>query len=91
MLPTVDDMRVTVPPASNGDSWHSGAVPGIDEVWPRVERHAGQPFHTITELEFSYRVPGAFADHPRRPRDQPILVADELRPRSRLHAGGSSH
>lgn len=33
---------------------------GIDEVWARIGRHAGQPFTTITELEFTYRAPGAY-------------------------------
>lgn len=42
------------------DSWHSGRVVGIDEVWARIERHAGRPFRTVTELEFTYRVPGAY-------------------------------
>ena len=32
----------------------------IDEVWARIERHAGQQFQTITGLEFTYRVPGAY-------------------------------
>lgn len=29
-------------------------------MWPRIERHAGQQFQTITGLEFTYRVPGAY-------------------------------
>lgn len=65
MLPSVDDMPVTVPPLQRGDSWELGAVLDIDGVWPRLERHAGQTFHTITELAFTYRVP---AEYPGRPR-----------------------
>lgn len=59
-MPTVDDIGVTVPPPQRGARGNLGTVPGIDEVWPRVQRHAGQTFHTITELEFTYRVPGAY-------------------------------
>lgn len=32
----------------------------INEVWPRIERHAGAEFETITGLKFTYRVPGRF-------------------------------
>lgn len=32
----------------------------FDDVWTRIERHAGQTFHTITGLSFTYRVPGDY-------------------------------
>ena len=32
----------------------------IEVVWPRIERHAGETFTTITGLEFTFRVPGRF-------------------------------
>jgi len=32
----------------------------FDEVWNRIRRSAGQPFHTVTGLEFTYVVPGNF-------------------------------
>lgn len=34
--------------------------PSIDEVWRRIEREAGNPFHTVTGLEFTYEVPGNY-------------------------------
>lgn len=60
MLPAADVMRVTVSPPRWGDRGNLGPVIDIDEVWPRIERHAGQPFHTITDLQFTYWVPGAY-------------------------------
>ena len=32
----------------------------VNDVWARMERHAGQAFETATGLEFTYRVPGQF-------------------------------
>ena len=32
----------------------------IEEVWPRIERHAGREFQTVTGLRFTYRAPGQF-------------------------------
>ena len=32
----------------------------IDQVWPRIEQHAGSEFKTRTGLVFTYRVPGRF-------------------------------
>lgn len=32
----------------------------FDEVWDRIERHAGQLFETATGLPFTYRVPGDY-------------------------------
>ena len=31
----------------------------FDEVWGRIENHAGQTFRTATGLPFTYQVPGA--------------------------------
>lgn len=36
------------------------AMTNIDDVWPRIERHAGSQFKTRTGLAFTYRVPGRF-------------------------------
>lgn len=36
------------------------AMAEIDEVWARIERHAGSEFKTRTGLVFTYRVPGCF-------------------------------
>lgn len=36
------------------------AMTNIDDVWPRIERHAGAAFKTRTGLVFTYRVPGRF-------------------------------
>lgn len=33
---------------------------GIESVWARIERNAGQEFETATGLPFTYRVPGQF-------------------------------
>lgn len=33
-------------------------MPSFDEVWARIVGHAGQPFQTITGLEFTYEVEG---------------------------------
>lgn len=32
----------------------------IDVVWERIRRHAGEEFHTISGLPFTYDVPGNF-------------------------------
>ncbi|MBT9276118.1 hypothetical protein KMZ32_18750 [Phycicoccus sp. MAQZ13P-2] len=32
----------------------------FDDAWTRIESHAGQTFHTITGLPFTYRVPGDY-------------------------------
>jgi hypothetical protein len=32
----------------------------FDDVWTRIERHAGQTFNTAAGLPFTYRVPGAY-------------------------------
>lgn len=32
----------------------------FDDVWTRIERHAGQTFNTATGLPFTYRVPGDY-------------------------------
>lgn len=32
----------------------------FDDVWTRIERHAGQAFATATGLAFTYRVPGDY-------------------------------
>jgi hypothetical protein len=32
----------------------------FDDVWTRIERHAGQTFATATGLPFTYRVPGDY-------------------------------
>jgi hypothetical protein len=32
----------------------------FDDVWARIERHAGQTFTTATGLRFTYRVPGDY-------------------------------
>ena len=32
----------------------------IEDVWRRIERHAGENFRTITGLPFTYTVPGNF-------------------------------
>lgn len=32
----------------------------IDLVWERIARHAGETFHTITGLPFTYEVPGNY-------------------------------
>ena len=32
----------------------------IDAVWARIQRHAGEPFHTKTGLPFTYQVPGNY-------------------------------
>ena len=32
----------------------------FEEVWRRIQRHAGETFHTITGLPFSYAVPGDY-------------------------------
>lgn len=32
----------------------------IEAVWTRIQRHAGQPFHTKTGLPFTYEVPGNY-------------------------------
>ena len=32
----------------------------FDDVWTRIERHAGQTFTTATGLPFTYRVPGDY-------------------------------
>lgn len=31
-------------------------MPDMDEVWRRIEAHAGQTFHLIKGAEFTYRV-----------------------------------
>ncbi len=36
------------------------AMIGIESVWARIERNAGQTFKTATGLVFTYRVPGQF-------------------------------
>jgi len=33
---------------------------GIDSVWARIAQHAGQEFHTVTGLPFTYEVPGNY-------------------------------
>jgi hypothetical protein len=35
-------------------------VSDIEAVWDRIERHAGQTFHTKTGLPFRYDVPGNY-------------------------------
>lgn len=35
-------------------------MPSIDVVWERIQRHAGQEFHTITGRPFTYEVPGNY-------------------------------
>ena len=35
-------------------------VADIDTVWERIKRHAGEEFHTVTGLTFTYVVPGNF-------------------------------
>ena len=37
-----------------------GFMPSFDDVWTRIERHAGQTFTTATGLPFTYRVPGDY-------------------------------
>jgi hypothetical protein len=32
----------------------------FDDIWIRIERHAGQTFTTATGLPFTYRVPGDY-------------------------------
>lgn len=32
----------------------------FDDVWTRIEQHAGQTFTTTTGLRFTYRVPGNY-------------------------------
>ncbi len=32
----------------------------IDEVWQRIALHAGETFHTVTGLDFTYEVPGNY-------------------------------
>ena len=32
----------------------------FDDVWTRIESHAGQTFNTVTGLPFTYRVPGDY-------------------------------
>jgi hypothetical protein len=63
------------PPRTGSDSrpgrWRPGLVSdrhlaqnrsmsGFDDVWARIERHAGQTFTTATGLPFTYRVPGDY-------------------------------
>ena len=36
------------------------SMANFDEVWSRIERHAGQTFETATGLPFTYRVPGDY-------------------------------
>ena len=32
----------------------------FEEIWRRIQRHAGETFHTITGLPFTYAVPGDY-------------------------------
>lgn len=32
----------------------------FEEIWLRIQRHAGETFHTITGLPFTYAVPGDY-------------------------------
>jgi hypothetical protein len=32
----------------------------FDDVWIRIENHAGETFNTATGLPFTYQVPGAY-------------------------------
>lgn len=32
----------------------------INDIWGRIERHAGEPFTTIRGLDFTYSVPGNY-------------------------------
>lgn len=32
----------------------------FEEVWRRIQQHAGETFHTITGLPFTYAVPGDY-------------------------------
>ncbi len=32
----------------------------FEEVWQRIQRHAGETFHTITALPFTYAAPGDY-------------------------------
>ena len=32
----------------------------IEQVWQRIQRHAGEEFHTVTGLPFTYDVPGNY-------------------------------
>ena len=32
----------------------------FDDLWRRIQLHAGETFHTITGLPFTYVVPGAY-------------------------------
>lgn len=38
---------------------NSGMV-ALEDVWARIERHAGQTFSTATGLPFTYRAPGDY-------------------------------
>jgi hypothetical protein len=44
----------------NGEQWAMGSIDVIDEVWARIQRHAGESFVTKTGLLFTYEVPGNY-------------------------------
>jgi putative intracellular protease/amidase len=45
---------------SDGHLAQNRSMTGFDDVWARIERHAGQTFTTATGLPFTYRVPGDY-------------------------------
>ena len=46
--------------ATSGSLLHNWCMASFDDVWSRIERHAGQTFTTATGLTFTYRVPGDY-------------------------------
>jgi hypothetical protein len=47
-------------PTDDRQSCDDLAMVNIDVVWDRITRYAGDEFHTITGLPFTYQVPGNY-------------------------------
>src|SRR6476620_7767878 len=52
--------RVGDPLAMRESLPQNPVMANFDDVWTRIERHAGQTFATATGLPFTYRVPGDY-------------------------------
>lgn len=46
-------------PEVKSRDWPLRSHPDIEEVWNRIESHAGQKFRTVTDLPFTYAISGA--------------------------------
>jgi hypothetical protein len=53
-------------------------MPSIIEVWPRIKKHEGDTFKTITGLEFSYSIDGNIINPSRTNQNIPKSHVEKL-------------